>query len=41
MKMQKQLGNRRFEDFCDEVNEAVMKEEVDRSELVKRTQELK
>ena len=37
MGMQKELGNRRFEDYCDEVNEAILKEEVDKSELLKRT----
>lgn len=31
------VGNRQFTEFCDSVNEKIMKEEVDKSELLKRT----
>jgi hypothetical protein len=33
------VGSRRFNEFCDVVNEKIMKEEVDKSELLKRTLE--
>ena len=39
MKKQSELGNNRFEQLCDEVNEAIMKEEVNNSELCKRSLE--
>lgn len=38
---QKRLGNHRFEQIMDEVNEDIMREEVNKSTLLKRTQELK
>ena len=39
MKKQKELGNHRFNQLCDDVNEAIMREEVNNSELCKRSLE--
>ena len=39
MEHQKRLGEHRFEQVCDEINEDIMREEVNKSKLIKRTQE--
>lgn len=37
MEHQKRLGEHRFEQVCDEINEDIMREEVNKSKLIKRT----
>lgn len=36
MKLQKQMGAQRFERYCDDVNETILRDEVDKSNLKKR-----
>lgn len=36
MKLQKKMGAERFERYCDEVNETILRDEVDKSNLKKR-----
>jgi hypothetical protein len=37
MAHKKRLGDHRFEEVCDEINEDIMREEVNKSKLIKRT----
>ena len=41
MELQRKMGDRRFDEYCDRVNEKLLKEEVDKSEQDKRTQQLR